>query len=235
MTDSKLSPAPEQFPDTATKFALEGPVGVLEMSTDVPERASARPVVAVICHPHPEHGGTMRNKVVTMVERALRESGVATVRFNFRGVGASVGDYGEGIGETDDLAAVVAWVRTVRPDDALWLAGFSFGSFVALRSAVPLGADALITVAPPVGRWEFGDITLPTCPWLLVQGEEDEVVDPKAVFDWVEDLEHKPTLVRMPETSHFFHRRLMDLRGTIKNTVGKWPPLAAKPASPDKE
>ncbi|MDN5925004.1 MAG: hypothetical protein L0H70_08395, partial [Xanthomonadales bacterium] len=97
-------------------------------------------------------------------------------------------------------------------------------------------ADALITVAPPVGRnWDFSDIVMPTCPWLLVQGEADEVVDAQTVFDWVETLEHKPTLVRMPETSHFFHRRLMDLRGAIKNAVGKWPPLATPPASPDKE
>jgi hypothetical protein len=121
---------------------------------------------------------------------------------------------------------VVAWVRRVRPHDALWLAGFSFGSYVSLANAAGLRADALISIAPPVGRWPIEQIELPTCPWLVVQGEADEVVEPQAVFDWIETLEHPPELVRMPETSHFFHRRLMDLRGAIKHAVQAWlPPL----------
>ncbi|MDN5925033.1 MAG: alpha/beta hydrolase, partial [Xanthomonadales bacterium] len=102
MSESKLSSAPGSFPETATSFALQGPAGALEVSADVPAAARARPLVAVICHPHPEHGGTMRNKVVTMVERALRESGAATLRFNFRGVGASQGEYAQGFGESED-------------------------------------------------------------------------------------------------------------------------------------
>jgi alpha/beta superfamily hydrolase len=166
----------------------------------------------------------MHNKVVTMVERALRESGLDTVRFNFRGTGASEGVHDEGEGEGDDLGAVVAWVRRVRPDDALWLAGFSFGSYVSIRHAVRLRADALVSIAPPVGRWAFETIAPPTCPWLIVQGEADEVVEPQAVFDWVDALKRKPELVRMPETSHFFHRRLMDLRGAIKHAVRGWLP-----------
>ncbi|HET6632576.1 MAG TPA: alpha/beta fold hydrolase [Rhodanobacteraceae bacterium] len=235
MTDRDLPPAPDAFPDSNVSFALPGPAGTLEVCADVPEPARARPALAVICHPNPEQGGTMRNKVVTMLERALRESGLATLRFNFRGVGGSTGSFGGGDGEADDLAAVAAWARSQRPDDALWLAGFSFGAYIALRSAVPLEADALITVAPPVGRREFGDYELPDCPWLLVQGEEDEVVDPQAVFDWVEGLAHKPTVVRMPETGHFFHRRLMDLRGAVKNAVGKWPPLVTPPTAANRE
>ncbi len=87
-------------------------------------------------------------------------------------------------------------------------------------------ADALVSIAPPVGRWEFETIALPDCPWLIVQGEEDEVVEPQAVFDWVDALPQRPELVRMPETSHFFHRRLMDLRGAIKHAVRSWLPPA---------
>jgi alpha/beta superfamily hydrolase len=166
----------------------------------------------------------MRNKVVTMIERSLRESGLATVRFNFRGVGASTGAFDNGDGESGDLVAVAQWVRKARPGDALWLAGFSFGSYVALRSARSLGADALVLVAPPAGRYDFGEIAAPGCPWLVVQGEEDEVVDPQSVFDWIEGLDPKPTVVRMPDTGHFFHRRLMDLRGAVKNAVRGWLP-----------
>ena len=168
----------------------------------------------------------MHNKVVTMLERALRESGLDTVRFNFRGVGASEGTFDEGRGEGDDLAAVAAWVRHVRPDDQLWLGGFSFGGYVAIRQAVRLRADALISIAPSIGRRPLDGVALPVCPWLVVQGEDDEVVEPQAVFDWVDAMEHPPELVRMPETGHFFHRRLMDLRGVVKHAVLDWlPPL----------
>ncbi|MGH8154203.1 MAG: alpha/beta hydrolase [Rhodanobacteraceae bacterium] len=221
-----LPPAPSDFPDAATTFALSGPAGTLEVATAVPEADAARAGTVVICHPNPQQGGTMRNKVVTMLERALRESGLATVRFNFRGIGASTGAFDHGDGERGDLTAVAAWVRQARPGDALWLAGFSFGSYIALRCARALGADALVTVAPPVGRYEFGELALPTCPWLVVQGEDDEVVDPQGVFDWIESLDPKPVLVRMPETGHFFHRRLMDLRGAVKNGVRAWLPPA---------
>jgi len=185
---------------------------------------------AVICHPHPLHGGTMHNKVVTILERSLRELGLACVRFNFRGVGQSAGVHDEGRGEVEDLAAVVDWARRASPGDALWLAGFSFGSYVALAAARRVGADALVSIAPPVGRWDFDSIELPDCPWLVVQGEEDEVVDPAAVFAWVESLSKQPHLVRMPETSHFFHRRLMDLRGVIRNAMRTHLPPARGPA-----
>jgi alpha/beta superfamily hydrolase len=228
MNPTALPDVPESFPDQAASFMLNGPAGKLETITDIAEPACARRGVAVICHPNPVQGGTMHNKVVTMVERALRESGLDTVRFNFRGTGNSPGAYDNGQGEGDDLAAVAAWVRKMRPDAALWLAGFSFGSYVTISRAVQLHADALISIAPPVGRWAFGELTVPTCPWLVVQGEADEVVDPETVFDWIEALEKKPELVRMPDTSHFFHRRLMDLRGAIKHEIRDWlPPLRA--------
>ncbi|HEX5307280.1 MAG TPA: alpha/beta hydrolase [Dyella sp.] len=215
---------PASFPDEAAGFMLRGPAGMLETLTDVAERAGARRGVAIVCHPNPVQGGTMHNKVVTMVERALRESGLDTVRFNFRGTGASEGQYDNGNGEGDDLTAVADWVRRVRPGEALWLAGFSFGSYVTIRNAVRLGAEALISIAPPAGRWPFDDFVLPTCPWLVVMGEEDEVVEPQAVFDWIDSLAVKPELVRMPETGHFFHRRLMDLRGTVKAAARRWLP-----------
>lgn len=224
MNLTALPDDPTSFPEQAASFALSGPAGKLETISDVAEPGTAHRGTAVICHPHPLQGGTMHNKVVTMVERALRESGLDTVRFNFRGTGESAGSYDEGNGEGDDLAAVAEWVHRVRPDDALWLAGFSFGSYVSIRNAARLHADALISIAPPVGRWSFETVTLPGCPWLVVQGEEDEIVEPQAVFDWVASLDHPPELVRMPETSHFFHRRLMDLRGAIKHAVQPWLP-----------
>ena len=226
MTPISLPSVPVAFPDVAASFMLDGPAGKLETITDVAARSGARRGVAVICHPQPEQGGTMHNKVVTMTDRALRESGLDTVRFNFRGTGNSTGAHDEGRGEGDDLAAVATWIRSVRPDDALWLAGFSFGAYVSIRNAVRLQVNALISIAPPIGRRSLEGVTLPTCPWLLIQGEADEIVDPQAVFDWVAGLKQPPDVVRMPETSHFFHRRMMDLRGAIKHAVRAWlPPL----------
>jgi hypothetical protein len=103
------------FPDVSATLALPGPAGALEVAVDQPdEDVAAVPVVAIVCHPLPTEGGTMHNKVVTMAARGLRELGVTTVRFNFRGTGASAGSFDHGQGELDDLRAVAAWVRAQR-------------------------------------------------------------------------------------------------------------------------
>ena len=214
------------FPDDVNaSFLLAGPAGPLEVAVD---RAGApRPVVAIVCHPLPTEGGSMHNKVVTMAARALRECGVDTVRFNFRGVGASGGRFDDGDGESDDLRAVAAWVRQQRPDAALWLAGFSFGAYVSLRMTAELQPSALVSIAPPVGRsWDFKSIQPPTCPWLVVQGEADEIVDPQAVYAWAATMPRPPEVVRMEGASHFFHRKLIDLRGAIRHGIRDWLPDA---------
>ena len=217
------------FPAEATSLMLQGPAGALEVAVDPPEAdAAPLPLTAIVCHPLSTEGGSLHNKVVTMAARSLRDLGATTVRFNFRGVGNSEGEFDNGIGELDDLRAIVAWVREQRPDDALWLAGFSFGSYVSLKGAVELEADALISIAPPAsGRgWDFSTIELPQCPWLVVMGEADEIVEPQAVFDWIDSLPRKPVLVRMPDTSHFFHRKLIDLRTAVQDNVRAWLPAA---------
>ncbi len=209
-------------------LVLDGPAGRIEAVLDAPAaEVPARPLLAIVCHPLPTEGGTMHNKVVTMAARALREVGATTLRFNFRGVGQSEGRFDDGDGELDDLRAVAAWARERHPHKALWLAGFSFGAYVSLRLAVELRAAALISIAPPVGRsWDFSAIEIPAGPWLVIQGDADEIVDPQAVHAWLATLPRQPQLVRMPDTSHFFHRKLMDLRGAVKNGVRGWLPAA---------
>ena len=207
-------------------LSLPGGAGNIEAVASVPDAKSARQGTVIVCHPNPVQGGTMHNKVVTMVERSLRELGLATVIFNFRGVGASQGEHDEGVGESEDLIAIAEWTQRVRPNDALWLAGFSFGAYVTARAAPQVPVRQMISVAPPIGRWDFNALASPLCPWLVVQGEADEVVDPAGVYAWVAAQPEPPTLVRMPDTGHFFHRRLMDLRGAIKNGVrNNLPPL----------
>ncbi|GAA4856542.1 alpha/beta hydrolase [Luteimonas vadosa] len=220
--------SPRDTAAAATPQTLPGPVGALEYAIDAPDpEVPARPLVAIVCHPLPTEGGSMHNKVVTMTARALRELGATTVRFNFRGTGASEGSFDDGNGEVDDLKAVAAWTRDRYPDAALCLAGFSFGAYVSLRAAASLKPAILVSIAPPVGRWDgFDDIPLPTMPWLVVQGESDDVVDPQAVFDWLARTKAQAELVRMPDTGHFFHRKLIDLRGAIKNGVRPYLPAA---------
>jgi alpha/beta superfamily hydrolase len=209
----------KKFPDSRQEFFLRGPAGKLECVADVPSPSDERPATIVICHPHPQHGGTMHNKVVTIMERAMRELGLRTIRFNFRSAGDSEGEHDEGYGETDDLFAVTEWVRHSRPNDELWLAGFSFGSYIALRAAQNLKLGQLILIAPPVDRYPFSQLQHPDCPWLVVQGDEDEVVVLEDVACWIEDVEPPPDFLVMEQAGHFFHRRLMDLRGLLKNGV----------------
>jgi uncharacterized protein len=218
------SPA-QGFPTQDAQLSIAGPAGALELSVELPAAdAPARPLVAVLCHPLSTEGGSMHNKVVTMAARSLRELGATTVRFNFRGVGGSGGSFDHGEGEADDLRTVVAWVRAQRPDLTLWLGGFSFGAYVSLRMASALAPDLLLSIAPPAGRWDFEHIALPTMPWLVIQGEDDEIVDPQAVYDWLARTHARAELVRMPDTTHFFHRKLMDLRGAIKHGVQAYLP-----------
>ncbi|HAJ44288.1 MAG TPA: alpha/beta hydrolase, partial [Alcanivorax sp.] len=121
------------------RLALEGPEGTLEA---VLEGETENPaMIAIVCHPHPQFGGTMDNKVVTTLIRAARDAGAAALRFNFRGVGESQGAYSDGIGEVEDLIAVHRWLSKKYPGAPLWLAGFSFGSFVAARGAEVLAAN----------------------------------------------------------------------------------------------
>lgn len=219
MSDIRTTEQPGAFPGEHAEFFVRGPAGLLECAVDVPESGIVRCGTAIICHPHPEHGGTMRNKVVTIAERALRELGLRTVRFNFRGAGESEGSFDDGYGETDDLFAVAEWVRRTRPDDVLWLAGFSFGAYVATRAALNLHIGQLITIAPPVDHYGFAALPRPDCHWLVIQGDEDDVVDADVVQNWAESLKPPPDLEIMEEAGHFFHRRIMDLRGLLKNAV----------------
>lgn len=202
-------------PPRPERLEIAGSVGVLEALCEQPEAAGAPAAFGVICHPHPLFGGTMTNKVVHMLARSCHELGLPTLRFNFRGVGASAGEYDEGRGETDDALAVVARGRELWPGAALWLAGFSFGAYVALRAAPRAAAARLVTVAPPVGRWDFAAVDPPACPWLIVQGDRDELVDAAVVQAWATQQPRPPQFALIPGAEHFFHGRLHELRDVV--------------------
>jgi len=199
-------------PETVT---IAGPAGDLEALLEIPADAAGSRV-AVICHPHPVYGGTMANKVVHMLAKSFTERGVPALRFNFRGVGTSAGAYSEGAGETQDALAAMDWAARRFPGAALWAAGFSFGGAIAVRAAVACDAKRLVTVAPAVHRFAVAGAELPRCPWLLVQGDSDELVDAGEIQRWVATLEHPPQLVLLPGVDHFFHGRLNQLRAVVQ-------------------
>jgi uncharacterized protein len=201
----------------AERLSIEGPAGALEAVVE--DTGVANLSYAIICHPHPLMGGTMDNKVVTTVGRSLRETGIPTLRFNFRGVGASGGTFDRGIGETADADAVAAFGARRWPGRSLVIGGFSFGGYVALRLAQKRTPRHLITVAPAIGLFDVSGFTVPRCPWLIVQGDADDVVDPGAVVDWVETLSPKPRLVVLPGVGHFFHGRLRELQDAVIDAI----------------
>ncbi len=208
---------PLDFPEGESHFLLAGPAGDVDMWTLTPQAAETatqakRSAVGIVCHPHSLHGGSMQNKVVHTVATAFSRMGMKVVRFNFRSVGKSQGEYAEGEGEMDDLRAVVDWVKAVLPSHDIWLAGFSFGAYVSIRVAQSGGFAQLVSIAPPVGRFDFSDVVRPPCPWLVVQGDADEIVEADKVFAWCEQMPEPPAVWRMPGASHFFHQRLIELR-----------------------
>ncbi|MEP7312350.1 MAG: alpha/beta fold hydrolase [Pseudomonadota bacterium] len=214
------------IPARAEPLTIAGAAGDIEALIEVPAAPDAAPpsAFAVICHPHPLHGGTMHNKVVSTLARTCNELGVPTIRFNFRGVGKSAGAFDEGSGETDDALAAVAVGRQRWPDAALWLAGFSFGGYVALRAASRgdgARATHLVTVAPAFTRYfdSPAAVPMPACPWLIVQGDADEVIDAQAVIEWAKRLVPPPRLAVLEGVGHFFHGRLNQLRDTVMESL----------------
>jgi len=185
-------------PPHAQRTTLAGPAGALQALIETPltEGQALQPVsaFAVVCHPHPLYGGTLDN---------------------FRGVGASAGSYDAGRGETADALAVIAYGRRRWPNAALWLAGFSFGGAVAVRAAGEAGPQRLIAVAPGITTITVTDAAPPACPWLIVQGDADEVVPPEAVRAWAQKLSPAPEMRVLPGAGHFFHGRLNELRDVV--------------------
>ncbi|WP_287878008.1 alpha/beta fold hydrolase [Aquitalea sp.] len=193
------------------KIVVAGPVGGLETIVVLPQAAIRG--VAVICHPNPLQGGTNTNKVVQTTAKALSQLGYACYCPNLRGVGESEGGHDHGIGEVDDVLAVIAHARSEHGELPLALAGFSFGGFVAARTRAVIEADKLLLMGVAVGKYEIPTPSVPA-DTLVIHGEEDEVIPLSAVMDWArpQDL---PVLV-FPGAGHFFHGKLVKLGQMIQ-------------------
>lgn len=206
------------FAKKETIHLIDGPVGKLEVVVSEPLKEPIG-ALGIVCHPHPLYGGTMDNKVVTTLVKMFQHLGLYAVRFNFRGVGRSEGAFDYGDGELDDLVTVIQWMQQQQVNQEIWLAGFSFGAYVAARAATELPINRLVTVAPAVQRFPMHRLSEIHCPWVLVQGEKDDVIPPDEVFKWAESRDPKPIIIRFPEAGHFFHGQLGELRTRLEEAL----------------
>jgi len=203
-----------------TELMIKGQDGELQLIHSIIKANPLSTTTAIICHPHPLYGGSMNNKVVHIINKTFNSAGFNTVRFNFRGVEKSQGQFADGIGEVDDLMSVFEWLVQQTKTTSVILAGFSFGSFVAAQVAslkqTPLTIDKVLLVAPPVSMYDFSSVSI-SIPCLVIQGGKDTVVDPEQVKGWVASQKNNVQLDWNDEAEHFFHGKLNFIRDSISN------------------
>ena len=205
------------------KTTIGGPAGGLEALVEMPREGEPRGA-AVVCHPHPQHGGTLTNKVAHTLARAFVAEGFLALRFNFRGVGESEGRFDNGRGEVEDTLAAVEHAKRRLPGAPVWLAGFSFGAAIAVAAATRSGAAGLVSVAPAISRVADFSGPQPGCPWLVIQGDRDELVNVEDTIEWINGLEPGPELEVFEDTEHFFHGKLVELRKAVQQFVRQHAP-----------
>lgn len=202
---------------TEHKLLVEGPVGKLETIVLVPD--SKPRGIAIIAHPHPLYHGNMDNKVVHILSKALIEEGYITVKFNFRGVGASEGKYADGTGEVEDVLAVTQSIRhryDLKPHQLpLLLAGFSFGGAIQTFVSQLLKPQKLVLVAPSVARLNAPPVVEHANSVLIVHGDQDDIVPLQSVLDWA--APQTIPVVVIPGAEHFFHGKLSILKQVIRH------------------
>ncbi len=202
-----------------SRSTIAGPAGALEVAVNLPATHPDKQPrgIALIAHPHPQQGGTLDNKVAQTLAKTFVALGYASVRLNFRGVGRSEGAFDEGVGETDDALAALAFARREFPGLAAAspvLAGFSFGTYVQTRVARTVTPERMVLIAPAVSRFAPEPVPADT---IVIHGEEDDVVALTDVLAWARP--QQLPIVVFPGCGHFFHGRLPQLQRAI---MGMW-------------
>jgi hypothetical protein len=202
---------------------LPGPAGRLEALLEEPAEEAPREA-ALVCHPHPQYGGTMHNKVVYRIARGLRRAGLAVLRFNYRGVSLSEGSYAHGEGEREDARAALDYLRERYPDLPYTLAGFSFGSRIVLQlGCAQPGARRVIALGFPAVYKNHGYLNGCTVPRIFLQSTRDEFGPVKELTALVETLPEPKQLILVEADDHFFAGALDKLEETIARLVSAAP------------
>lgn len=201
------------------EIIINGPAGRIEGRYLPPKVVNAP--IALMLHPHPQHGGTMNNKIVYTLYNLFAQRGFGTLRFNFRGVGRSQGTFDRGEGELSDAAAALDWLQTYNPDaPACWIAGFSFGAWIGMQLLMRRPEiTGFISVAPPANLFDFS--FLAPCPssGLIVHGTADEVVPSESVQKLVDKLSNQRDITvkykSIPGANHFFTNKIEQMGNSV--------------------
>ncbi len=201
------------LPASFERMMIQGNVGALEICVKRPAQITDQTPLLVVAHPHPLHGGSFHNKVVQTVAKAGAEMSALVVLFNFRGVGASEGEFDHGHGERYDLLSVVEFAQAHWGQRQLWLSGFSFGAWMSALVAERLQPQYLLLVAPPVSLYPMERVNLCDFKLTVIQGSEDEVVDAQQVMRWSQ--QQQADMLWRSQASHYFHGQLLWLRKAV--------------------
>jgi uncharacterized protein len=203
---------------------IAGPAGRLEALLDesMDSAAGVRATV-VFAHPHPQYGGTMHTKVVYQAAKALSRIGCAVLRFNFRGVGASLGRFDDGRGETDDFRSALDFMHQRHPTARMWAGGFSFGSWIALTAgAADTRVSTLIGIAPPLGNYDFESVRRSLKPKFFIQGERDELCPLKQMESFYAQCEEPKELVVIDAANHLFDGKTTEVGDALEDLLADW-------------
>jgi alpha/beta superfamily hydrolase len=202
---------------------ISGPAGRLEALLDEPTAGAGPRAAVVFGHPHPQYGGTMHTKVVFQSAKALARIGCAVLRFNFRGVGTSAGQFDRGVGEQDDFRAALGEMEQRYPGAPLWAAGMSFGSWVGLTAgATDPRVSLLLGVAMPVSNHDFAQVAPSAKPKFFIHGEFDEICPEKQIREFYARAAEPKELVIIDGADHLFDGRVSAVADAIEDLLGDW-------------
>lgn len=207
---------PTQLLHNEERKKIQGPAGFLEVGYS---QVALPTNQLLVCHPHPQYGGTMYNKVITTVVRLGQKKCMHTCRFNYRGVGESEGVYDNATGEVEDSLAVANWFLGQSNLANLWLVGFSFGAYIAYQAANRLPVKGLILIAPAITRMDYNKVKEPSIPTWVIHGQEDELIATDKVLEWSQGIRNCRETYIIPHASHFFHGRLGELTTYLDNVI----------------
>lgn len=208
---------------------LNGPEGRLEGRYQHTKKENGP--IALILHPHPQHGGTMNNKVVYTLYQSFARQGCSVLRFNFRGVGRSQGVYDRGEGELSDAASALDWLQAYNPNaESCWVAGFSFGAWIGMQLLMRRPEiNGFVSVAPPASLYDFNFLAPCPASGLIVQGDQDQIVDPAAVQALAKKLTNQRGVIvtchSVPGADHFFRDKIGELAEAVDGYIA--PAIAA--------